>query len=73
MRQLINTSLLLLALLLFTVPAWSQSGRAILFGKVTNPNSSTLKVKYKENLITETEIELQGVLDEKSEFAFIIE
>lgn len=51
----------------------TAQGRAILFGQVSNPNYSTIKIKYTDNYINGTQIEVQTDLDAKGEYAIAVD
>ncbi len=61
-----------LLMLLLSVEGWTQS-RAVVYGKVKNPTSRTLKLKYAQNLINGSEVVMETDLDFNGDYAVAVE
>lgn len=58
--------------LLFVSIAWSQN-RAVVYGKVANPSTRTLKIKYAPNIINGSEVVMETDLDFSGDYALAVE
>jgi thiol-disulfide isomerase/thioredoxin len=66
-----KSTLIIICLLIFNA-AWSQN-RAVVYGKITNPSTRTLKIKYAQNVINGSEVIMETDLDFSGEYAVAID
>jgi thiol-disulfide isomerase/thioredoxin/outer membrane lipoprotein-sorting protein len=62
----------IICLLLFVLTSFAQN-RAVVYGKITNPSTRTLKIKYAQNIINGSEVVIETDLDFSGDYAVALE